>query len=323
MRNTKGCLGVIALAMAGWVAAGPAVGAYPERAIEFVVPFATGGGLDQNARNMAQAMSKVLGQAVVVNNRAGAAGTIGLASVARAEPDGYTLAFTPAVPLSSGPHRVKGVNYNLDSFEYVCQVFDNIFTIAIKSDSPYQSLEDLLNDARARPGEVSYGSAGVGSIPHLGTSNVEHELGITMNHIPYKGDGPMLADLLSDRLEFGAVLASSITGQIDAGQLRLLAVFSDKRHPAFPEVPTLNEAGVPVVQLSFGGILAPAGTPESIVTQLESACEKATQSTEYLDWAKRANQVIDFKNGADFRERMRIDSEQQAATLKRLGLGAE
>src|SRR5690606_39897264 len=110
MKNTKGCLGVIALAMAGWVAAGPAVGAYPERAIEFVVPFATGGGLEQNARNMAQAMSKVLGQAVVVNNRAGAAGTIGLASVARAEPDGYTLAFTPAVPLSSGPHRVKGVN---------------------------------------------------------------------------------------------------------------------------------------------------------------------------------------------------------------------
>src|SRR5690606_40584387 len=141
--------------------------AYPDGAIEFVVPFAAGGGLDQNARNMAQAMAQVLGESVVVNNRAGAAGTIGLAFVARAAPDGYTLAFTPAVPLSSGPHRLSGVTYNLDSFEYVCHVFDNIFSIAVKDDSPYKSLQDLLDDAKARPASVSYGTSGVGSIPHL------------------------------------------------------------------------------------------------------------------------------------------------------------
>jgi len=133
----------------------------------------------------------------------------------------------------------------------------------------------------------------------------------------------MLADLLADRLSFGALLASSITGQIEAGQLRLLAVYSDKRHPSFPDVPTLTEAGVPVVQLSFGGLLAPAGTSKEVVAILESACEKAAASEEYLDWAKRANQVIDFQNGVKFRERMQADSEQQAATLKRLGLDAK
>lgn len=319
MKNTRKTIGTLLLAGAA-VAASVASAAYPDRAIEFVVPFAAGGGLDQNARNMAQAMGQVLGQTIVVNNRAGAAGTIGLASVARATPDGYTLAFTPAVPLSSGPHRLTGVNYNLDSFDYVCQVFDNIFSIAVRGDSPYKTLQDLLDDAKAKPGTISYGTSGVGSIPHLGTSNIEHELGVSLNHIPYKGDGPMLADLLSDRLEFGAVLASSITGQIQAGQLRLLAVYSDKRHPSFPDVPTLTEAGVPVVQLSFGGILAPAGTPADILATLESACQKATTSDAYVEWAKRANQVVDFKNGEAFRERMKTDSDQQAATLKRLGL---
>lgn len=296
---------------------------FPTRAIEFLVPFAPGGGLDQNARAFAQNYAEVLGQTVVVNNLAGAAGTIGLQNVARSAPNGYTLAFTPAVSLSSGPHRLKSVTYNLDSFEYVCQVFDNIFSIAVRQDSPYKTLDDLLAAARAKPGSLSYGSSGVGSIPHLGTANVESEAKVEFNHIPYKGDGPMLADLLSDRLAFGGVLASSITGQIQAGQLRLLAVYSDKRHPAFPDVPTLTEAGVPVVQLSFGGLLAPAGTPAPVIAKLEGACKTVTESPKYLAWAKAANQVIDFLPSDGFRQRMKQDSDQQAATLKRLGIDAQ
>lgn len=133
----------------------------------------------------------------------------------------------------------------------------------------------------------------------------------------------MLADLLSDRLSFGAVLASSITGQVQAGQLRLLAVYSDKRHPAFPDVPTLTEAGVPVVQLSFGGLLAPVGTPAPVIAKLESACEAVTQSEAFLAWAARGNQVIDYLPSDSFRQRMQQDSDQQAETLKRLGLAVE
>lgn len=296
---------------------------FPSHPVEFIVPFAPGGGLDQNARAFAQRYAEVLSQTVVVNNLSGAAGTIGLQNVVRAKPDGYTLAFTPAVPLSSGPHRLKSVKYNLDSFDYVCQVFDNIFSIAVRQDSPYKTLDDLLADARKRPDAVSYGTSGVGSIPHLGTANIENEAKVTLNHIPYKGDGPMLADLLSDRLDFGGVLASSITGQIEAGKLRLLAVYSDKRHPAFPDVPTLTEAGVPVVQLSFGGLLAPAGTPKPVLAKLETACAEVTKSEAYLDWANRANQVIDYLPSEAFRARMKQDSDQQAATLQRLGIQAE
>jgi tripartite-type tricarboxylate transporter receptor subunit TctC len=293
---------------------------FPVRPLQFVVPFAAGGGLDINARQFAQALAEVLRQPVSVTNRDGAAGTIGLQWVSTAKPDGYTLAFTPAVSLTSEPHRLKTIGYQLSSFKPVCQVFDNIFAIAVTAQSPYQTLSDLLKDAGQRPGQVSYGTSGTGSIPHLGTSDIEASAKVDMTHVPYKGDAPMLQDLMAGRLGFGAVLASSINPQLQAGSLRLLAVYSDKRHPAFPQVPTLTEAGVPVVQLSFGGLLVPASTPVDVVSTLESGCEKAIQSTTYREWAQRANQVIDFKSAQGFEARLRQDSQSKAATIKRLGL---
>ena len=295
---------------------------YPARPIQMVVPFAAGGGLDLNARNLAQAMAEQLGQAIAVGNRDGAAGTIGLGAVASARPDGYTLAFTPAVPLSSEPHRLKSLGYGLDSFRYVCQVFDNIFAVAVPGNSPYRSIADILADARKDPGRVSYGTSGTGSIPHLGTSDIEATAKVTLTHVPYKGDAPMLQDLLSERLSFGAVLVSSITGHLSSGALRLVAVYADRRHPGFPDVPTLKDAGVPVVQASFGGVLAPAQTPDAIVAKLESACRDAVASPKYQDWARRANQVVDFRSGKDFEQQMREDSRLKAATIKRLGLAA-
>lgn len=311
-----------AAALTTCLAAGAACAAdpFPVRPIQFVVPFAAGGGLDLNARNFAQAMSDVLKQPVTVTNRDGAAGTIGLQSVAVSKNDGYTIAFTPAVSLTSEPHRLKTVPYQLDSFKPVCQVFDNIFAIAVTKDSPYKTMADLLNDAKRSGNNVSYGTSGTGSIPHLGTSDIETAAKVQMTHVPYKGDAPMLQDLLSSRLSFGALLASSITSQIQAGTLRLLAVYADHRHPAFPQVPTLTEAGVPVVQLSFGGLLVPAKTPPEVVTVLESACDKAIKSTAYKDYAERANQVIDYLPSTGFEKRLRQDSVAKAATLKRLGL---
>lgn len=284
------------------------------------MPFAAGGGLDANARAFSAALAEVLRQPVAVVNREGAAGAIGLQALATARADGYTLAFTPAVPLTSEPHRVKTITYKLDSFRPVCQVFDNIFAIAVTKDSPYGSLDDLLADARKRPGAVSYGTSGTGSIPHLGTADIEHAAKVELNHVPYKGDGPMLQDLLANRLGFGAVLASSIGGQIQAGQLRLLAVYADRRHPGHPRVPTLTESGVPVVQLSFGGLLVPAQTPPEAVATLEAACRQAVRAPAYLEWAQRANQVVDARDGAAFDRRLREDSRLKAATIQRLGL---
>lgn len=311
-------LALLALSLAA--SASHAAEPFPVRPIQFVVPFAAGGGLDLNARNFAQALADVLKQPVTVTNRDGASGTIGLQSVAVAKSDGYTIAFTPAVSLTSEPHRLKTVPYQLDAFKPVCQVFDNIFAIAVAKDSPYKTIDDVIKDAKNSSNNVTYGTAGTGSIPHLGTSDIEAAAKVQLTHVPYKGDAPMLQDLLSSRLSFGALLASSITSQIQAGTLRLLAVYADHRHPAFPQVPTLTEAGVPVVQLSFGGLLLPAKTPPEVVATLESACDKAIKSTTYKDYAERANQVIDYLPSAGFEKRLRQDSLTKAATLKRLGL---
>lgn len=315
MRRVPGLL-LAALSM------GAAAQNYPSRPVQLLVPFAAGGGLDLNARNLAEAMAASLGQPLAVINRDGAAGTIGLTAVANAQPDGYTLAFTPAVSLSSEPHRLKSLAYKLDSFRYVCQVFDNIFAIAVPANSPYHSLADILADARKDPGKVSYGTSGTGSIPHLGTSDIEAAASVRLTHVPYKGDSLMLQDLLSNRLSFGAMLPSSHTGQFKSGALRLIAVYSDARHPAFPEVPTLQEAGVPVVQTSFGGVLAPARTPDAVVARLEDACRAAVNAPKYQAWARSANQVVDFRPGKDFERNIREDSRLKATTLQRLGLSA-
>jgi tripartite-type tricarboxylate transporter receptor subunit TctC len=308
------------MAAAALLASLPAFAEYPERPLQVVVPFAAGGGLDLNARTFSQALADELKAQVVVVNRDGAAGSIGLQSVAAARPDGYTLAFTPAVSLTSEPHRMKTIQYKLESFTPVCQVFDNIFAVAVPAASPFRTIGDLIEEARRQPDKVSYGTSGTGSIPHLGTADIEAAAKVQLTHVPYKGDGPMLQDLLGGRLGFGAVLASSISQQIQAGSLRLLAVYADRRHPSFPAVPTLTEAGVPVVQLSFGGVLVPAETPPDVVATLQSGCERATRSRAYLDWAARAGQVVDFQPGAQLARRLREDSRAKAATLKRLGL---
>ncbi|HET8744142.1 MAG TPA: tripartite tricarboxylate transporter substrate binding protein [Ramlibacter sp.] len=308
---------------AGTVCLAPAAASaadFPQGPVEMIVPFASGGGLDQNARAFGKAFSEALNTPVAVVNRDGAAGAIGLAALAGARADGQTLAFTPAVSLTSQPHRVKTIKYGLDSFTPVCHVFDNIFAVAVLANSPYRSISDILAKVRAEPESVSYGTSGIGSIPHLGTADIEAAMNVRLNHVAYKGDGPMMQDLLGGRLGFGAVLASSVAGQVQAGTLRLLAVYSDHRHPAFPSVPTLREAGVPVVQLSFGGVLAPAKTPPAVLEKLQAGCERAVKSPAYVEWAAKAGQVIEYQPAEAFARKLREDSRSKEVTIKRLGL---
>lgn len=317
LARARAVLGTVLAAGTLGLAAGAA---QANEAIEMIVPFASGGGLDQNARAFAKAFSEALGSSVVVVNRDGAAGAIGLSALAAAKPDGHTLSFTPAVSLTSQPHRVKSIKYNLDSFSPVCHVFDNIFAIAVLANSPFKSVADILDKAKADPGAVSYGTSGIGSIPHLGTADIEAAKSVQLNHVAYKGDGPMMQDLLGGRLGFGAVLASSVAGQVQAGTLRLLAVYSDRRHPGFPDVPTLKESGVPVVALSFGGVLAPANTPRPALEKLQDACQRAVKSPSYVEWAAKAGQVIDYQPAAAFARKLQADSQSKEAAIKRLGL---
>ncbi len=296
-----------------------AQGGYPARSVQVIVGFPAGGNVDVMARNLVAAMSAQMGQQFVVVNQDGASGTIGFARVAAAKPDGYTLGAGPTTPISIAPHLMKDINYGVDSFEYICQSFENVFTIAVPAESPFHSINDLVAAARANPGKFSYGHSGVGTVPHLSIANFAYRTGLQLIATPYRGEAPMLPDLISGRLTFGGPAVGTIAGR----NLRVLAVFADRRHPAFPDAPTFSELGMPSMPPGLNGLFAPKGTPPQIVAALERACEQATQSESFRNAAQRLNQPISFLKGPAFAEVARPDYRYKGEIIKALNIRTE
>ncbi len=300
--------------------AAPARGqeAFPARPIQIVNPYPAGGATDLMARALAAGLAARFGQSVVVVNRDGAAGAIGTAGVARAAPDGYTLAFVPALVLSVLPVTQPNSGLRADSLRPVCQMFSNAQAIAVRADSPWRSLGELVAAARAAPGRVTYGSLGVASIPHLAMLQWTAAAGLDMAHIPYRGDGAVLTEVLAGRLDAGAIVLGSASGRTD---IRLLAIFDTARNPAFPDVPTAIEAGFDVAPTSFGGLMAPAGTPDDRIAVLEAACAEVAASDSYRAAARRGLQPEVFHTGAAaFATRLRADAALKAEQLRGIRL---
>src|SRR5262245_25229234 len=227
---------------------------WPARPIEMIIAFGAGGGVDIVGRAVGAAIAEQVGQNVVVINREGAGGTLGFGTLAAASPDGHTLGFGPTTPIANAPYLVKGVRYDVDSFDYICQVFENVFTIAVAPDSKFKSAQDLLTAAAKEPGKLTFGHAGLGTIPHLSVETLGEAMKLKFTQVPCRGDAPMLPVMLKGDLDFGAPAISSIRGQ----NFRPLVVFSDQRHPAFPDTPTAKELGVPQpVPPGHNGVFAP------------------------------------------------------------------
>jgi len=291
---------------------------WPTRPIEMILPFAAGGGVDSVGRAVAASMSEQLGKQVVVVNRLGAGGTLGFANLAAAAPDGYTLGFGPTTPIANAPYLVKGVRYNVESFDYICQVFENPFSIAVRKDAPYKSLADLIAAAKQTPNKLTYGHAGLGSIPHLSVENASSALGFQTVQVPFRGDADLLPVLLKGDLDFGAPAISSIVGQ----DLRVLVVFSDKRHPAFPDAPTAKEVGIATsVPPGQNGVYAPKGLPEPIRQRLEKACEKAVDSPAVHKVAGGIGAIVQFVPGQAFHDATAADYKFKGELIRRLNLG--
>lgn len=291
---------------------------WPNRPIEMIIPFSAGGGVDIIGRSVAAAISEQLGQNIVVVNREGAGGTLGFGQLAAAAPDGYTLGFGPTTPISNAPYLVKGVRYNVDSFDYVCQVFENVFSIAVGPTSKFKTAQDLLAFAKDNPGKLTYGHAGVGSIPHLSVENFGDALKVKFTHAPFRGDNALLPQLLNGELDFAAPAVSSIQGR----DVRPLVVFSDKRHPALPNVPTAKELGVATsVPPGFNGLYAPKGLPKEVKAKLEQACTKAITHESVKKTTTTTSQTISYLTGAQFHDRTAADYKFKGELIKRLGLG--
>ena len=292
---------------------------FPSRTIEMIVPFAAGGGVDIIARSVASAMGDSLGQKVVVLNRDGAGGTLGFGALAVAAPDGHTLAFSPSTPVTNAPYLVKGVRYQVGSFDYVCQVFENVFAIAVRSASRFKTAQDLFAAGREAAG-LSYGHAGTGSIPHLSMANAADGLKLSLRAVPFRGDAAILPVLLQGDLDFGAVALSSIREQ----DVRVLAVFADKRQASAPDAPILPELGVgEIVPPGFNGMYAPAGLPPLVLQSLRAECAKAMDTEVVKRAIANTGQTAAFMDGRAFQTRVEADYVWKGKLVQRLGLKSE
>lgn len=264
---------------------------YPNRPVQIVLPYPPGNAIDLLVRSLAQAMSPLLGQPVVVINRDGAAGVVGSVFVSRQPADGYTLLFMPALVASVLPITQPASGLRADTFVPICQVFNNAMALIVRPDSPIRDLRDLQARARAAPGRLTYGTLGVTSIPHLAMVQWMLAAGVELEHVPFRADAPVITEVLAGRLDVGSIVLGSAAGRTD---LRILAVFDRERHPDFPDAPTAVEQGFDVAPASFGGLFSLHGTPEPILARLETVCEAAARSELYREAVRRGSQPPNY-----------------------------
>ena len=288
---------------------------YPSRPVNVIVPFPPGGNTDIMARALQNEMSKALSQTMVIINKPGAAGTLGLIELSRAAPDGYTLALTPNNPLTAQPH-VQKLPYAMESFRYVCLTYFAPYVLIAGPQAPFKSFGEFVAFAKAKPEILIYGHAGLASQPHLGMLAVLKAIGADGLGVPFTGAGPMAQALLS-----GTVMAITETPAVAAASnLPVLAALSDARIPALADVPTMTELGYPAASFTAGGLTAPAGTSPAALSTLENACAQATARGEYKTIAMRLNVEARYLPGDAFRQLFAADSIENADAVRRGGL---
>ena len=242
--------------------------AYPSQPIKLIIPFATGTGSEVALRLIAERLGTALKQPIVIENRPGAGSTLGADAVAKAAPDGYTLAATYNSSIAPGPLMYKKIPYDpIKDFQHIVLIGLYPQYIIVKADSPIKTIQEFLALVKAKPGTVNYASAGVGTSGFLAAELLKQTLSLNMTHIPYKGPAPAITDLLGGRLDM--VLTASAAELVKTGKVRVLAVTSEKRMPTYPEVPTLDEIAPGVQAVSWVGISAPAQTPKAVTARLE------------------------------------------------------
>jgi tripartite-type tricarboxylate transporter receptor subunit TctC len=256
----------------------PAQAAWPDRPVHLIVPYSPGGGVDVTGRLLAQTLTERLGETVLVENHPGAGSNVGNAFVARAAPDGYTLLLaTPSAAINASLYRSLPYDIQKDLVP-VAGVASSELVLVVAPDGPYHTLADLLAAARARPGKLSYGSAGVGSTEHLAGELLKQLAGLDVLHVPYKGTGQAMNDLRGGQVQFIFGGAAGLVPLVRDGQLRALAVTSAHRPLDLPDIPTMREGGVPGYEITiWSGVFAPKGTPAPVIDQLNNPLTAASR----------------------------------------------
>ncbi len=291
---------------------------FPDRPLTIINPYATGSQTDAVARALAESLATTLGQPVVVVNREGGSGVVGLRSLMGSAADGHTLAFSPMVPLAIQPHLLRNTGLGPDAVAPVCNVTENILGIMVRADSPLRTLGELVAAAKARG--LTYGSPGPNSAPAIGVARLQKAAGGDYIHAPFRSDTAALLEVKAGRLDFAAIVVASGVPMARGGETRLIGTFSLRRHPEFPEVQTAREQGIDAVELSAAGLFAPRSTPEAILARLEAACATALGSEGLRNVALRWAVLPEYLGRSAFSRRIAEDYESHGRVLRELGV---
>lgn len=296
---------------------------YPSKPIQLVIPYAVGGGVDTTARQLANHFSKALGQSVIVDARPGGATVIGTGYAARAEPDGYTLLLTGGSTMSLQPLTFEGtLPFDpLKDFAPVGMISRIPLFLAVASNTPYKTLQDLIDDAKRRPGAISYASNGLGSLSHLGAEILSERAGIELNHIPYKGFAPAIPDLATGRVSMMMSDLAGLSSSLQADSVRLLGASGKDRSPFQKEVPTIAESGFPDYEVEVWlALFAPAGTPEEIMTRLREELRTFLTLPETREALGKLGHEADPSDGQEVEQRIVREQKMFAPIVEKAGI---
>jgi len=298
---------------------------YPHRAIRIIVPLAAGGNVDIVARTLADPVSKSLGQTVLVENRPGASSLVGTQFVARSAADGYTV-LAVANTFATVPLIVSSPGYDpLKDFTGITLTCLVPQVLVVNPSLPVSSIRELIALAKSQPGKISYASSGNGSTGHMAAELFNRQAGVTMLHVPYKGNSQALIDVIGGQVAMMFDQVSTSTPQIKAGKVRAIAVTSLKRPPLLPDVPTVDESGVPGYEdITFNGLVAPAGTPREILVRLQQAVAKAVSDAELTKrFIERGVELKASGSPEEFTAHIRAESEKKSRLAREAGIKPE
>jgi tripartite-type tricarboxylate transporter receptor subunit TctC len=300
-------------------------GAWPAKPVTIVVPFVAGGGTDIGTRIVAQKLSQMWGQSVVIDNRGGAGGNVGLDLVARARPDGYTLLSGNVGTQSINPTLYKKLSYNPDTaFVPIGEFAELPFVLAVTNSLPANNVRELVALAKAHPEKYAYASSGNGGSPHLSGETFKLATGTKILHVPYKGGGAAITDLISGNVHMLFASVLELSGHIKAGKVKALAITSKQRVAALPDVPTLEESGVTGAESgSWLGLLAPAGTPQAVVDKVSQDLQKVLAMSDVQQLLLGQGAVAHGGSPADFAGLIAADRRKYARIITENNLSAD
>jgi tripartite-type tricarboxylate transporter receptor subunit TctC len=308
--------------LAGFTTTPHAQPAWPDRPITMIVPFPPGGVADTVARPVAEALAKELHQPVIVDNRVGAGGALGMGVAARAAADGYTVMMTlSSISILPEADRILGRKpaYLLNQFKPIARFTADPTVLVVRADAPWKTLAEFVADAKRKPGAFNYGSSGNYGTMHVPMEMLKASAGFRMTHIPYTGAGPAVLALLSSQVDAVASGPSTVAQQIKAGKLRALAHWGTQPLAALPEVPSLKQAGYPVSFAQWSALFVPAGTPEDIVARLRAAARKVAADPAVIGTIQRAGSPLEYLDAPDFQTYWDSDARQMVEAVRKIG----